>query len=71
MLTPPFRELLYGVDGHICTLTLNRPEKRNALSARLVNELIFAIETASEDPEVRVIISPVQEGPSVLAPTCP
>ncbi len=56
MPTPPFKELLYVVDGHICTLTLNRPEKRNALSARLVNELIFALETADEDPEVRVVV---------------
>ena len=56
MSTPPFKELLYRVDGHICTLTLNRPEKRNALSARLVNELIFAIETAGEDADVRVIV---------------
>ena len=56
MPTPPFKELLYSVDGHICTLTLNRPEKRNALSARLVNELIFAIETAGEDSEVRVVV---------------
>jgi len=54
--TPPFQVLTYVVDAHICTITLNRPEKRNALSAQLVNELIYALETAGEDNEVRVIV---------------
>ena len=53
---PPFKKLLYTVDDFVCTVTLNRPEKRNALSAQLVNELIVAIETASEDPAVRVMV---------------
>jgi enoyl-CoA hydratase/carnithine racemase len=35
---------------------MNRPEKRNALSARLVNELIVALETATEDDDTRVVI---------------
>ncbi len=54
--TPPFQVLLYTVADHICTITMNRPEKRNSLSAQLVNELIFAIETARDDGDVRVIV---------------
>ena len=54
--TPPFQVLNYGVADHVCTIELNRPEKRNALSTQLVNELIFALETAGEDTEVRVIV---------------
>jgi len=54
--TPPFECLLYQVEGHVCTVTLNRPEKRNALSAQLVNELIFALETARDDLNVRVVV---------------
>ena len=53
---PPFQDLLYEVSGHVCTITLNRPEKRNALSARLVNEIIVALETAGGDSEVRVVV---------------
>jgi enoyl-CoA hydratase/carnithine racemase len=53
---PPFQVLIYTVDAHICTIVLNRPEKRNALSGQLVNELIVALETAGADPEVRAII---------------
>ena len=56
MPSPAFQVLLYEVEGHICTITMNRPEKRNALSLQLVNELIFALETAGADDEVRVII---------------
>jgi enoyl-CoA hydratase/carnithine racemase len=54
--TPPFQVLLYAVDGHICTITLNRPEKRNALSTQLVNELIYALELARDDNEIRAIV---------------
>ncbi|MCW5828254.1 MAG: enoyl-CoA hydratase/isomerase family protein [Deltaproteobacteria bacterium] len=53
---PNFTSLLYEVDGHICTITLNRPEKKNALSQALTNEIIFALETARDDSSVRVIV---------------
>ncbi len=56
MSIPPFKVLTYEVTEHICTLTMNRPEKRNALTAQLVNELIVALETADEDPEIRVVV---------------
>ncbi|MCB9507383.1 MAG: enoyl-CoA hydratase/isomerase family protein [Myxococcales bacterium] len=45
-------ELLDGVR----TLTLNRPEKRNALNAELVEALIQALDTASGDPNTRVVV---------------
>ncbi|MCB0220956.1 MAG: enoyl-CoA hydratase/isomerase family protein [Chrysiogenetes bacterium] len=56
MEIPPFEDLIYEVDGHVCTLTMNRPQKKNALSPNLVNELIVALETARDDAEVRVIV---------------
>jgi enoyl-CoA hydratase/carnithine racemase len=56
MAIPPFKTLLYSVTDHVCTVTLNRPEKRNALSAQLVNELIVALETAAADTDARVIV---------------
>jgi 2-(1,2-epoxy-1,2-dihydrophenyl)acetyl-CoA isomerase len=36
-------------------LTLNRPDKLNALSAGLVDALVAAVGTAAADPRVRVI----------------
>ena len=41
---------------HVRRLTLNRPNKRNALSNALRGELFDALEAADRDPEVRVII---------------
>lgn len=41
---------------HVRRLTLNRPEKRNALSHQLRAELINALHEADQDPDVRVMI---------------
>src|SRR5215470_8210556 len=40
----------------ITVLTLNRPERRNALTIELLGELVAAIKIASDQPEERVII---------------
>lgn len=42
-------ELLRRHDGHVTQLTLNRPQKANALSAGLVEALIDAVEYAATD----------------------
>ena len=33
-----------GLDGHVATITLNNPERKNALSPRMVNELLYALD---------------------------
>ena len=43
-------------DGGVLSLTLNRPEKRNALSSALVEALHQAFDSADLDPEVRVVV---------------
>lgn len=43
-------------DARIATVTLNRPEKRNALSASLVSELRHVMASLSSDESVRVIV---------------
>ena len=43
-------------DGGVLTLRLDRPEKRNALSAALIEALHGALEAADLDPEVRVLV---------------
>jgi len=48
--------LLYAVADGIATLTLNRPEKRNALNGELVEALKGALDRAAEDDAVRVIV---------------
>ncbi len=48
--------VLYQKDGAIATLTLNRPEARNALNEQVRTELYEALEKANVDEEVRGII---------------
>ncbi len=43
-------------EGGILTLTLDRPEKRNALSSAMVEALHAALDSADLDPEVRVVV---------------
>ena len=40
----------------IVVLTLNRPERRNALTIDLLNELVAAIKFVSDDPDERILI---------------
>jgi methylglutaconyl-CoA hydratase len=40
----------------IAVLTLNRPERRNALSIQLLTELTAAIKMASDEPQERILI---------------
>ena len=42
-------------DG-VATLTLNRPERRNALSPGLLDALIEALQSVKVDPEVKVVV---------------
>ena len=45
-----------SLDGHVATVTLNNPERKNALSPRMVNELLYALDDARDNPTVRVIV---------------
>ena len=50
------QHLIYDRQAPICYLTLNRPEKLNALNAVLMAELREALATIEADPEIRVVI---------------
>src|SRR6476646_2366551 len=49
------QSVLYSVEGAIARLTLNRPEKKNALNEALIASLKENLRRASEDERVRVI----------------
>jgi enoyl-CoA hydratase/carnithine racemase len=51
-----YQFLLYEVDDRVATITLNRPERHNALSQPLVDEIMAAVAQADADPEVRVLV---------------
>lgn len=44
------------LDQGVCTLTLNRPEVRNAMSLAMVHELLQALQDAEANPAVRVLV---------------
>ena len=54
--TSEFQCLLYAVRDHVATITLNRPERRNALNPRAYAEVEAAFCAASADDDVRVVI---------------
>lgn len=51
-----FSYLRYEVEDEILTLTLNKPEKMNAVSAQSCRELIQAFDIADKDDAVHVVI---------------
>ncbi len=51
-----FQEILYQKQGHILTITLNRPERMNALGEVGWQELADAFEAADTDGEIGVIV---------------
>jgi enoyl-CoA hydratase/carnithine racemase len=48
--------VLVSREGVIARITLNRPDKRNALSLELMEELIDALDTIGADPDVRAVV---------------
>lgn len=48
--------VLYDVTDRIATITMNRPDRLNAVTSQLETELFEAFERAEQDDEVRVII---------------
>ena len=53
---PPLEQVLVAVDGHVATVTLNRPEQRNPLSATMLRDLATAFRWCRQEPDVRVIV---------------
>lgn len=51
-----YEQILYDVEDHILTITLNRPEKLNAFTQQMMTELIDALDRADTDDNVKAII---------------
>ena len=56
LLVRPLRYLIADYTDHVLTLTLNRPEKKNALNPTLLAELAFALDYAHHTTDVWVVI---------------
>ena len=51
-----YQTILFETDGPLAIVTLNRPERRNALSLELMTELIACLKEIGSNRELRVVI---------------
>lgn len=56
MAAPAFETILYSVEDGIATITLNRPERLNAFTAKMMAEMIAAFDLTDADDAVRAVI---------------
>jgi enoyl-CoA hydratase/carnithine racemase len=56
LASSPFQTLLYAVDDGVATITLNRPDKLNAFTTTMRDELLAAFDRTDADDAVRVVI---------------
>ena len=50
------RPVLVRVEDGVARITLNRPQRRNALSLELMQELTGALRSVGDNPQVRAIV---------------
>ena len=51
-----FKTILLNIKNNIMTITLNRPEKKNALNNVMMNELNYALAYAKQESSIRVVV---------------
>lgn len=57
MPSPPrLQEMWLRVEDRVATLTLDRPQRRNALSPTMLDDLLTALRWCRAEPEVRVVV---------------
>lgn len=53
---PTIPELLTTIENQVATFTINRPERRNAISADVLMQLSAGLDLVENDPNVRVVV---------------
>lgn len=56
MVQPPGEEVLFERDGAVARLTINRPERRNAISQAVLAGLRSGLATVRDDASLRVVV---------------
>ncbi len=51
-----FQDIIYDVSEGIATITLNRPDKMNAFTGRMMHEIITALDLSDADDNVKAVI---------------
>ena len=60
-----YETISVGQDGPSCVITLNRPDKRNAISVLMMDELTAALKAAEAEPSARGVV--ITGGPAFFA----
>ncbi|WZB76965.1 enoyl-CoA hydratase-related protein [Achromobacter insuavis] len=55
-MTPTFHTILLDVQDRVATVTLNRPDSRNALNSLMCAELVQAMQHLADDPDAHVVL---------------
>src|SRR5882724_5879165 len=56
MIETRWKTVVYEKSGPVATLTMNRPERLNGMTNRMVIEAREALASAAEDREIRVLV---------------
>jgi enoyl-CoA hydratase/carnithine racemase len=51
-----FKTIIIKKEEHIVTITMNRPDKMNALNTQMMQELVAAIDEIAHDDDIRVVV---------------
>jgi enoyl-CoA hydratase/carnithine racemase len=51
-----YEQIRYEVDGHVLTITLDRPERLNAATSQMIGELVDVFDRSDGDDAVRAVI---------------
>jgi len=51
-----FETVILKKEGHIATITMNRPETMNALNIQMLQEMVAAIDEIARNDDVRVVV---------------
>ena len=51
-----FQDIIYEKEDNIARIIMNRPQKLNAISFSMLDELVAALHKAEDDDDVKVII---------------
>src|ERR1700761_6123508 len=55
-MAPTFETLLYSLEDGIATITLNRPDRLNAFTSRMMADMIAAFDATDADDAVKAVI---------------
>lgn len=56
MQPPELEQVAVEVRGHVATVTLNRPDQRNPLSATMLRDLAAAFRWCKDEADIRVVV---------------